>query len=322
MVVDGVLARFRSLRLWRSNGRRAPHKPLLALWAIGRCLSGQERMAPFDVVDRELGDLLRTFGPPRKAIHTEFPFWRMCADGVWEVDNPEIVTTTRSGDAHKSSLLSGNVRGGLLADDYRTFRERPDVTWQVADMLIAAHFPDTYRDDILRATGCVERTGDSRRLDETALEIRDGGIEYELSRRLKRRPTFRRAVLSAYGDQCAVCGLNIRLAGVPIAVEAAHIHWLMDAGPSNVCNGLALCVLHHRLFDRGAFTVAPNYRVVVATQVEGAGFRHALKRFDRQRLLVLPIRDELKPDQRYLRWHAREVFKAPDVVRRLAAAAT
>ena len=302
-----ILARFDGLRIWRGNGRRAPHKPLLILWALGRCLAGAERLAPFSVVDQELRKLLLAFGPHRQTTRTEFPFWRLCNDGVWEVDRPNAVSTTSSQDAHRSSLLAGNIHGGLLEEDYAAFRERPMLARQVADWLIDAHFPDTYREDILAATGLV--AGQLSLADQGKLEIQEHRDEYELSRRRKREPGFREAVLRAYGDQCAMCGLNIRLAGLSIAVEAAHIHWLKDAGPSNVTNGLALCVLHHRLFDRGAFTVRRDYRIAIATNVEGRGSYTALSRFAGNRLRILPAEASLRPDARHLIWHTKEVFR-------------
>ena len=312
MATHDILERFEQLRLWSSNDRRAPHKPLLALWAIGRCLSGADQMAPFSLVDQELGKLLGAFGPHRKAAHTEYPFWRMRNDGVWQLDRPEQVMTTKSGDAHKSSLLDSDIRGGLLADDYAAFQANPGVAREVADMLVDAHFPSSYHDDILRATGLVGSGGHAPRVRPRTLELRD---EYQDVRRRKRHPEFRWAVLSAYRDQCAVCGLDIRLAGQPIAVEAAHIHWLKDAGPWDVQNGLALCVLHHRLFDRGAFTVMRNYRVVVANLVSGARSNDALSRFNGQPLQCLPTRHDLRPDGQYLSWHAKEVFRAPSLLR-------
>lgn len=302
-----ILDRFNGFRVWHSNGRRAPHKPLLILWALGRCLAGVERLAPFSLVDQELSRLLLAFGPHRQTTRTEFPFWRLCNDGVWEVDRPEVVTTTSSQDAHRSSLLAGNVHGGLLERDYDAFREQPMLALQVADWLIDAHFQDTYRDDILAATGLV--ASQLPLAEQEKLEIREEHDEYALSRRRKRKPGFREAVLHAYRDQCAVCGLNIRLAGRSLAVEAAHIHWLKDAGPSNVANGLALCVLHHRLFDRGAFTVRQDYRVAVATEIEGRGASTALGRFAGNRLHVLPMQSSLRPDVRHLSWHAKEVFR-------------
>ena len=72
-----------------------------------------------------------------------------CVIGV----RPQQVKTTTSGDARRPSLLDGNIHGGLLDDDYAAFRDNPKVARQVADMLIDAHFPSSYRDDILRATG-------------------------------------------------------------------------------------------------------------------------------------------------------------------------
>lgn len=53
--------RFQRLRIWKDKRYRAPHKPLLALWAIGRCLRNEPRLAPFELVDRELTRLLRRF---------------------------------------------------------------------------------------------------------------------------------------------------------------------------------------------------------------------------------------------------------------------
>ena len=46
---NNLLRRFASLRIWTRDGIRAPHKPLLALWAISRCLRGRPRMSPFRV---------------------------------------------------------------------------------------------------------------------------------------------------------------------------------------------------------------------------------------------------------------------------------
>ena len=108
-----LLALFGKLHVWRSHGHRAPHKPLLVLWAIGRCLRGEPRMAAYSELAEPLGDLLREFGPPRKTVHPSFPFWRLRADGVWAVDDAAQVTVTKSGDAHEGALRKHNVHGGF-----------------------------------------------------------------------------------------------------------------------------------------------------------------------------------------------------------------
>jgi predicted restriction endonuclease len=60
----------------------------------------------------------------------------------------------------------------------------------------------------------------------------------------------------------AVCGFDVRLGNILIAIEAAHIKWHQAGGPDEERNGLALCSLHHKLFDRGVFTVSNSMSVI------------------------------------------------------------
>ena len=272
-------------------------------------------MMPYAVVHAELKVLLERFGPRRKAIHTEYPFWRMRNDGIWEIDRPHLVATNpRSGDAHPSSLLGQNIHGGLPEEDYVAFRRDRRLAWHIVYLLLDAHFPDSYHDDLLQAT-CIGEglrqipapEGREKELEDERAVYR---IEFELTRRLKRDPAFRPAVLHAYNEKCAVCGFDVRMAGKPTAVEAAHIHWHADAGPARVRNGLALCTLHHRLFDRGALTLSTNdLTICVADDAAGPGFDESLGRFRGRLPRVLPQNDRDLPDQKYLQWHYVEVFR-------------
>ena len=63
---ESLVQKFETLRVWQSGGVRAPHKPLLVLYAIGKLLRGEGRLIPYSEVDEKLGDLLRDFGPKRK----------------------------------------------------------------------------------------------------------------------------------------------------------------------------------------------------------------------------------------------------------------
>ena len=61
-----------------------------------------------------------------------------------------------------------------------------------------------------------------------------------------RSPQFRQAVLEAYENCCAMCGLQLEL------IEAAHL--VPHAHPNGldiVPNGIALCALHHKSLDTG-----------------------------------------------------------------------
>ena len=324
-----LLALFGELHVWRAHGHRAPHKPLLVLWAIGRCLRGEPRMAPYSEVAGPLGDLLREFGPPRKAVHPSFPFWRLRADGVWAVDDEAQVTVTKSGDAHEGALRKHNVHGGFPEAIYDALHQDPGLAVQVARSLVDAHFPWTRHREILRAVG---------------IEV-DFEVDFVQSRRRRRDSAFRGRVLEAYLYRCAVCGFAVRLGDRPVGIDAAHIRWHQAHGPATVSNGIALCTLHHELFDAGTFTLAgerlhpsrlkysrarrstaltqrvaevtptidsiPRPVVVVAPLVTGEGVDEALGRYDRMPV-HLPADQDLWPAPVFLKWHTREVFKSSD----------
>jgi putative restriction endonuclease len=80
-------------------------------------------------------------------------------------------------------------------------------------------------------------------------------------------------------------------------------------GPDEERNGLALCVLHHKLFDLGAFTLEPGGCLLVSEQAHGsAGFDDSLMRHHGGPVRR-PQRPEWHPGPEYLAWHGREVFK-------------
>ena len=278
---------FGKLNIWRANGQRAPNKPLLVLWAIGRCLNGESRMVSYRYAHRELAKLLRRFGPPRKTVHTEFPFWRLQNDGIWEIRDADRITVGPGGDAHKASLIEHEAHGGLAKEIFAALQSDAELAIEIACSLIDAYFPPTLHDDILQTVGIDTRTA--------------------WVRRRPRDSSFAKTVLAAYRARCAVCAFAIRLGDNPVALEAAHIKWHCYRGPDQIRNALALCVLHHRLFDAGAFTVSLDRRVIVTAAADGSGFDDYLGRFDSQPM-YRPARPDDLPDPKYLKWHHREVF--------------
>ncbi len=301
-----ALKRFQSMRIGRSGDRRAPHKPLLALWAIGRCLRGEPRLASYEQIHRELAGLLQRFGPHGRPPKTEYPFWHMRNDGVWEVPEANLIRTTSSQHAFVSDLRRHRVHGGLTVVDYAAFQSNPQLAQRIARILVAKHFPPSLHEEILESAFIP-----SVAPHDDATEVRD---EWVTARRRWRDPAFRKRVLVAYEHQCAVCEFAGRLLNQPLALEAAHIKWHECRGPAVVANGLALCALHHRLFDKGAFTVLPDLEVKVADGIQGAGVDEALGRYD-QRSLRAPPRVRLeRPSAEFLSWHGREVFKSPETL--------
>ncbi len=145
-------------------------------------------------------------------------------------------------------------------------------------------------------------------LDLIDLEASGSGRSPAVSRR-PRASGFAEAVLRASAYQCAMCGFDGKLGRNPVAIQAAHVHWHSRGGPDDVANALALCALHHVLFDLGAVGITPDRRITVARDyvaTTGAG-----RTVDQ--LAGRPIGD-VRPGQPqvdivYIDWHQIQVFK-------------
>jgi putative restriction endonuclease len=287
---DEVLEAFDRLAVWRRGDQRAPHKPLLVLYALGRLARGDTDAVPFREVDGDLTGLLREFGPSRQSYHPEYPFWRLQNDGVWQVQATGKLTARQSNtDPRKSDLLAHDARGWFTDAVQSALRADPGLISEVAANLLVLHFPESLHADILAAVGLTPGT--------RTVEAR------------KRDPQFRQRVLTAYEWRCAVCGFDVRLGTMSIALDAAHIRWHQAGGPDREANGLALCVLHHKTFDLGAFTLHPEGVLLVSDQANGtAGFHEALLRHHGKRVRA-PQHPEWQPHADFLDWHGREVFK-------------
>ena len=287
---EQILQRFETLRQWGSGGERAPHKPLLVLYAIGKLLRGEDRLISYaDDIEENLKNLLREFGPRRDHYNPQFPFWRLQNDGIWEVSNADKIGLTPSGDAHITDLRNYNASGGFNETISEQLQNDSELTFEIIQSLLDAHFPPSLHEDILQAVNI-----------ELPLQAFDTRT---------RTSNFRINVLRAYEYRCAVCGFDVKLGNTPIALDACHIKWQKADGPDEAVNGLALCVMHHKLFDRGAFTLSRQWQILVSDEAHGSvGLQEWLKNFHGQ-TINFPQRQTYYPEMDFISWHVREVFQ-------------
>lgn len=281
---------FDNIGVWNRGMHRAPHKPLLLLILLGRQLRGDPPALPFSEAEPILRKLLIEFGPTRKSCHPEYPFWHLKNDGLWSIDSQEPINLRPgSSNPSKSELLEKGAVGSFTPSILAIFKKNPELVLQQTKSLLDAHFPASLHSDIASSVGI--------------------DLENSASSRKARNPKFRGDVLVAYEYKCAVCNLDMRIGSVTVGIEAAHIKWHQAGGPDTISNGLALCSLHHKLLDLGAFTILEDLRLVVSEHVHGGeGFESALL-FYHGKKIRSPQNPETAPAINHLAWHRREVFK-------------
>jgi putative restriction endonuclease len=249
-------------------------------------------MISYSEVDKELRKLLIEFGPSRKSYHTEYPFWRLQNDGLWELRGAEKAISRKGhSDPKKSELLKYNVHGGFIEEIYLQLSNNFNLIYEIACHILETNFPASVHEDLLQAVGI--------------------DFETKASFLKKRDPHFRDRVLKAYEYRCSVCGFSVRLGDSLVGLEAAHIKWYQAGGPDTESNALALCSLHHKLFDRGVFTLTDSMCVQVSERAHGArGFEEWLMAFHGTEIRP-PQRPSYFPESKYIHWHKREVFQGP-----------
>lgn len=293
---SAVEQRLGALRVHQQNGQRSPHKPLLVLLALGRLAATGSSELPWSAAEAQLAQLIGEFGPATRtgrAQRAAYPFTRLRSDGVWRLDHEVPMDLVRPLAEHR---VVGRFESSLEA----ALRADPRLVLSAARGLVSSHFPDTVAPDVLTAVG----------LDpDTVLSTADTLPNPEATSVERRRwAGWRLEVLQAWDDQCAFCGYDGRLNTVPTGVEAAHVRWFAFFGPDSLDNGLALCMLHHKLFDRGALGLDDEYRVRVSRAFT-ARTEAGRAIYDLHGRQLRPRPGTMLPAAEHVSWHRREVFK-------------
>ncbi len=297
-----LLALLRGLRCAPIGGVRAPHKPLLLLWLFGQFATTGSSSVSYWEAEEPVSRLINDFGPPvaspaaarqRAAmpfVHLERTLWDL-RDGSGREIGPDA-------PERRKWLLERDAAGRLQAP-VEQLLANPGALAAAARLLLDLHFTPTLADLICAEVG----------LDVASLDLAEAVGAVQLARPTGRRRGFAEEVLHAYAYQCAMCGFDGALGRHPVGIEAAHVRWHSQDGPDEVANALALCALHHALFDLGVLGLTQDRRIrvselyVARSQAGRSVDELAGKPLLAPRPLV-PLVDVV-----HISWHRIQVFK-------------
>ncbi|WP_315781347.1 MULTISPECIES: HNH endonuclease [unclassified Bradyrhizobium] len=128
-----------------------------------------------------------------------------------------------------------------------------------------------------------------------------------LTSRIVRDRLFRKIVLRAYRERCAITGLKLINGGGRAEVNAAHIRPVEANGPDLVTNGLALSGTVHWMFDRGLISLGDDLAILISRHVNDVdrirGFINS------SGFALAPDRAGDRPHPHFLQWHREHCFK-------------
>jgi putative restriction endonuclease len=186
---EKLLTKVREVSVWKQGGERAPHKPLLILYALGKLLNGDTEIR-FKKFYDPFKQLLQEFGPPRKSYHPEFPFWYLRTEEFWDIQPATGWAMKRGGSSpSKSDLMNREAVGRFAPAVQHMLLHDSALPGEVVSVVLNNHFPDSIHEDILAATH----------------------LDHLQTAKPKRDPKFREQVLRVYGYRCAVCAFDLRI---------------------------------------------------------------------------------------------------------------
>ena len=148
--------------------------------------------------------------------------------GTWERDNNEIAIAIRP------EFLSEYI---INMNDLHSFGEsKKDL-------------------EILNNVIGIDDEKNQSKIDEVTLKRRT--VLQSVWKKV-RDTSFKDRVLVAYSNQCSFCGLQLKL------IDAAHIVPVEKDGNDMTSNGIALCALHHRAYDRKLLGFNTDYQILIS----------------------------------------------------------
>jgi putative restriction endonuclease len=138
------------------------------------------------------------------------------------------------------------------------------------------------------------------------LEQIRGRSTFSVSRIVRDR-IFRRIVLRAYSERCAISGLKLINGNGRAEVAAAHIRAVEANGPDIISNGIALSGTVHWMFDRGLLSLSDDLQILISRQANDPdGIRTLINKGG---YAFTPERTSERPHPHFLRWHREHCFK-------------
>lgn len=223
--------------------------------------------------------------------------------------NPEIIRLAREIGRTPGALAMKACNFASLDPDFRQTKRRGLTGASEADRRLWDEFSaDAER--VAAETEAVFARVEPASAEREVAEIRIPEGDTEVTRVVRARRVqsfFRAAVLTSYGERCAVSGLNI-----PELLVASHIIPWSDSVErrADPTNGICLNALFDRAFDRGLVTFDENLRVVVSDRLKGAALSANLRcSLDEMAGRLLEVPSRLPPAAEALEHHRRHVFR-------------
>src|SRR5215218_3067614 len=295
--------KFSKLRVDRSKGKPAPHKPILLLSVI----SGIERKEIKDNKIQITPELVATFKDywykivvdPKFTSNFSLPFYNLKRDGFWHLQiylGRELILTS-SNSIKSFSQLKQVVEYAYFNDDLFELLLNEHTRQILKQTLL-----DTYFTNIkLKQPNRLISEIINQIFHEPPSIYKTKALTFDEEEVFVRNGVFKKEIPKIYNFASAISGMKIISNSDVQMVDACHIVPFSESHDDTISNGISLCPNLHRAFDRGLISISSEYEVLVKPFFEEENL-YSIRQFLGRKIL-LPNNDQFFPSQQNLAAH-------------------
>ena len=310
--LNNYASKFSRLKVDRSKGHPAPHKPLLLLSIIQEIEVGNIRenkicITP-ELVARFKENFFHLIKVETFTTNFSLPFYHLKSAGFWHFNyrvGKQLQLT--------SSFSIKSLKQLQEVIEYAYFDEALFLLLiqnQTREILKNCIIETYFNGRVIKETwvNSYFHGVEELLLNESAVRYKKDIITLDEEEIFIRKGAFKKVVPRIYNQSCCISGMRIISSLEIQMVDACHIVPFFESHDDTITNGISLCPNLHRAFDRGLIAIDNNFQIIVSDKFSEGGVDYSIAQYAHKRL-ILPLNEKYYPAATNLEWHRQNIFK-------------
>ena len=306
------IKKFTRLRVDRSKGQPAPHKPLLLLAIIQEIevgnISENRIYITAELVARFKSNFFQLIKVENFTTNFSLPFYHLKTEGFWHF-NYQIgkqLQLTSSFSIKSLKQLQEIIDFAYFDDDLFLLLIQNESRSILKDSIIETYFNGRIDKENL-VNNYFQRVEETL-LNEPASIYKKEILTLDEDEIFIRKGAFKKIVPRIYNQSCCISGMRIISSLEIQMVDACHIVPFAESHDDTITNGIFLCPNLHRAFDRGLIAVGNDFKLMISQKFSEGGVDYSIAQYANKKLM-LPLDIKYYPAINNLEWHRLHIFK-------------
>ncbi len=308
---------FKNLRVDRTHGVPAPHKPVLLISILQMYQNGKLKDDKIFISPELISLFKANWSLLVVSNHTcniAYPFYHLKSSTFWKLIPKNQVSNLNF--RVSLSNLNALVECAVIADDLFNLALNHESNTVLSQILLNEFFPQT-KDRIVRSASTQEKL--FSKIEDDILHESPAKYSAKMKKLIEqedeeevfmRGGLFKREIPKIYKNTCCISGMRIDSTINISMIDACHIVPFSESYDDTITNGIALCPNLHRAFDRGLISINENYEVIISGRriFKEETSDYGIRKFEGKQI-ILPYKAEYFPSQHNLSWHNKYCYK-------------